>query len=448
MFNLKKRLAYYIRVARLLDPVMLALFVACVIAQLLALRFRRQGWAPVWSLWPESWPLWILAGAMVACDLALAFATVRILDRLLGDFVRAVYGLKDSDEGRRFVWRRLFGTPSLKPFIRVAEGKLLAADGKPLTDDKHPLMRVGGPGSLIIYNDSAVVLEKAGKLTRVCKKGFSTLEAFERIWDVVDLRPYRWVYDVSAMSKDGIPVTCQADITFQIDDGGQTPTEDDPFPADEEAVFLAATRKWMREADRSEHDRTLDWARKAIIGMTEGALRSILATYLLDQFLGPDELTWSHHRSAIRNKLEASLRQSFPTLGAKLIKVELGGIKVADEIAQRRIEAWQAWWKRWAKAREAEGEAERLQAVEAAKAQAQADMIVAITQAFHSLSEAGAFIPSQLVLLRMFEVLKRTSFDPQTGMLFLPAEVLKTWQLVQEIALGKRALPEGKEKDE
>ncbi len=75
-------------------------------------------------------------------------------------------------------------------------------------------------------------------------------------------------------------------------------------------------------------------------------------------------------------------------------------------------------------------------------------MIVSITQAFQSLTDAGAVIPSQLVLLRMFEVLKRSSYDPQTGILFLPSEVLKTWQLVQEMALGKPALPEGKEKSE
>jgi hypothetical protein len=48
----------------------------------------------------------------------------------------------------------------------------------------------------------------------------------------------------------------------------------------------------------------------------------------------------------------------------------------------------------------------------------------------------------------MFEVLKRSSYDPQTGMLFLPAEVLKTWQLVQDMTLGKRALTEGTKGEE
>jgi regulator of protease activity HflC (stomatin/prohibitin superfamily) len=357
------------------------------------------------------------------------------------DFMRAVYGLRDRSEGFGAVLRLRFGTRSFKPWVRASGGKLEA-------DDKNPLVRVGGPGNLIVYNDSAAVLERAGKLTRVVKKGFAKLDDFEKVWDVVDLRPHHWVYDVGAMSKDGIPVTCQADVTFQIDEGGQRPTEDEPFPATEKAIFHAATRKSMFKRE-PEDERVFDWASKAIIGDAEGALRTILATYSLDQLIGPDEENRSHRRAEIRSKLETDLRGAFPGYGAKLIKVELGDIKVEDKIVQQRIEAWQAAWKRWTREREAEGDAAQLQAVEAAKAQAQADMIVAITQAFQPWAEAGTALRSQIVLLRMFEVLKRTApFDPQTGMLFLPAEVMRTWEMIQKMTQGKPALPEAKESEE
>jgi len=349
-----------------------------------------------------------------------------------------VHGFKTRDEGEEFIDRQLYGIPSLRPWVRIADGRLEA-------DDKNPLVRAGGPGTLIVYNDSAAVLEKAGRLTRVVKRGFTRLENFEKVWDVVDLRPHRWVYDVKALSKEGIPIICQADVTFQIDDGGQTPTEDEPHPVTEQAVFLAATRKmvYMRETGRDKSEQVFDWTHRAIVGVTEGTLRSILATFMLDQILGPTEYSHSHCREEVRARLEDELRKAFPEMGLKLIKVELGDIKVDNKIVQQQIEAWQALWKRWILERKAEGEAARLQAVEAAKAQAQADMIVSITQAFQSLAESGAIIPSQLVLLRMFEVLKRTPYDPQTGMLFLPAEVLRTWQMVQEMALGgKPTMPQ------
>jgi len=378
---------------------------------------------------------------MILRNMLPGVVVVGLLAWLASDFVRAAFGLRRRGDGFSFVKRRLFGSLSFKPYLIIKDGKL--------PSDKEPLVRTGGPGSLVVYKDSAVVLEKAGKLTRVAKKGFVTLDAFERAWDVVDLRPHRWVYDVSAMTKDGIPVTCQADVTFQIDDAGQSPSEEEPFPATEQAIFYAATRKFMREASRSEDEQKMDWARRAIVGSAAGVLRRILATYLLDQLLGPAESNQGHYRAEIVANFEAELRkQLLDDLGVKVTKVELGDIKVEDKIMQQRMEAWQSLWKRWARQRQAEGEAERLQYVEAAKAQAQADMIVSITQAFQSLAASGAAIPSQLVLLRMFEVLKRSSYDPQTGILFLPSEVLKTWQLVQEMTMGKPALPEGKQEDD
>ena len=436
MFNLKRKLPYNARVGGLLGLILLPLLTLVIIADqqlrglLSAITQTQCGLSDL--------RCWLPAALQLVRDLLPGLITLSALGFLSSDFVKAVYGLKTRSQGFDFVKRLLFGTSGFRPFLRIAGGKLEA-------DDKNPLVRTGGPCGLIVYNDSAAILEKAGRLTRVVKPGFPRLEPFEKIWDVVDLRPHRWVYDVSAMSKDGIPVTCQADVTFQIDDGGQAPSQDEPFPATEQAILLAVTRKLIREASRSEDDQKMDWAGRAIVGATEGALRTILATYLLDQFLGPDEVNRNNYRSQIRSTLEVELRKSFPDIGVRLIKVELGNITVEDKVTQQQIEAWQNLWKRWTKEREAEGEAERLQAVEAANAQAQADMIVAITQAFQSLADAGTVIPSQLVLLRMFEVLKRAPYDPQTGMLFLPAEIMRTWQMIQEVAQGRPALPGGKE---
>ncbi len=367
---------------------------------------------------------------LVVRDMAPGLMVMAVLAFMAANFVRGVYGLKSRREGFDFLQRRLLGSIPLSSYMPVKEGKLALSD-------KDILARVGGPAVLTVHNDSAVVLERAGKLTRVLKKGTTTLDAFEKVWDVVDLRPQRWVHDVNAMSKDGIPVRCQADVTFKIDSGGQSPSQDDPYPAKDEAIFIAATRKWMRESSRAETERVFDWSRRAIIGVTEGTLRGILATYLLDQLLGSAEPDKNHYRAEVLDKLKTELNKAFPTLGLVATKVELGNITVADEIAQQRIEAWRALWQRWTKKREAQGEAERLRYVEDAKAQAQADMIVAITQAFQSLTETGARIPSQFVLLRMLEVLKRSSFDPQVGTLFLPAELIKSWNMVREMALGK-----------
>ncbi|MBN1889286.1 MAG: SPFH domain-containing protein [Thermoflexales bacterium] len=352
---------------------------------------------------------------------------------LAANFVRAVYGLKTLDDGMEFVQARLLGYSMLASRAVIKEGKhALAGD--------EVVARVGGPGRLIIHNDSAVVLEQVGQLTRVLKTGRHPLRPFEKIYDIVDLRPQRWVHEVEAMSKDGIPVNCQVDITFQIDDGGRRISQDEPFPATEQAILRAAADKRVRQTGQNRIHPVADWTRRAA-ETSEETLRDILATYLLDQLIGPAEPYMDHRRAEILSRLRAELRQPFSQLGLKLNRVELGEITVADEVLQNRIEAWRTLWKRWARGREAAGEAEKLQYIEAAKAQAQADMIAVITQAFQSLTESDITIPSQLVLLRMFEVLKRTSFDPHSGMIFLPTEIMHTWQLVQDMFLDKPALP-------
>jgi regulator of protease activity HflC (stomatin/prohibitin superfamily) len=427
VFSFGRILSYLKRVGRwhifLLPPLVMSWIVAVLLAHGLSCTMAGCTLAGPISL--LQFVLWLLPGLILAAIIIVAGAFI------VSDFMRAIYGLQDVGEAESSLVRELFGTLSFRPY-------LIIQDGKVPSNDKDPLMRVGGPGNLVIYKDSAVVLEKAGKLTRVAKKGFVKLEDFERVWDVVDLRPHRWVFPVSAMSKEGIPVTCEADVTLQIDDGGKEPSEDEPFPATEKAIFIAATRKWMREAERSPDDQFFDWARRAIIGMTEGALRAILARYLFDQLLGGAESkNGGHFRAEILDDLKIQLEKQFPDLGAKLTKVALGDIKVDDKVAQQQVEAWQALWKRWIREREAEGKAARIQYEEAAKAQAQADMIIAITQAFKSLRVAGT-VPSQLVLLRILEVLRRSSYDPQTGMLFLPAEVMRTWKMIQDIALSKK----------
>ncbi len=361
---------------------------------------------------------------------ALLLSVTCVIWTILGAmFVRAVYGLKSLGDGVSFMLLRLASGVLSGPEETVKDGKLMATS-------KERVVRVGGPARLIIHGNSAVVLEKAGKLTRVAK-GIVDLGDFEKVWDVVDLRPQHWVHSVDAMTKDGIPVRCQADVSFQIDNGEKQPTQDEPYPATEHAIFAAATRKWMREAGRNEDDQTFDWARKAIIGVADGALRSILAQYTLDQVIGPDEADQNHQRSKIEAELRANLT-ALSGFGVKATRVELGDITVGDQVAQQRIKAWQSFWKRWALEREAKGEAKRLQYIEAAKAQAQADMIVAITEAFRSSTEATATIPSQLILLRMSEVLTHASFDSRGGRFFLPAEIL---QMIKEISLGANPKP-------
>jgi hypothetical protein len=268
MFNLNRMLTFWRKTLQVLLPIFGSQFILVV----LAMQVREKpltGWRFV---------LGIAAGfapAALAIIAGFVFAT---------SYMQALYALKGKREAFWFIVHCMIGQAGFKPWLMVESGKLNEGFCSP----DGLISKAGGPGNLIVRKDSAVVLEQAGRLTRVAGPGFTALGRFERLYDTIDLRPRRWQLPVSGMSKEGIPVTCDTDVVFQILDDGREPTGDNPFPMDPEAVFRAATSKWIREAHRPEGDQVLDWKGLIVVSAMEGTLRFILARYPLDRLIAPE----------------------------------------------------------------------------------------------------------------------------------------------------------------
>ena len=343
---------------------------------------------------------------------------------LASNFIVALYRLRNWREGAEHIWRCIFGQPSFAPFVVVSGGNVKA------TDD-HMLMRVGGPGSIVTHSDSAAVLQQGGRLTRVMgpgKIGSGSLTRFEKVRDAVDVRPMRWEYQVRALSKEGIPVTLSVDVVFQVNTDGREATENTPYPVSDIAVFKASVCRAVRHPEADEEDQYFDWARRVIIGETEGTLRNILARYQLNQLVGLEGTSRpgaDHPRRVIQEELETALKKSAAELGAQINKVWLGTIRVGDKVTEQWIEAWQNRWRDWALVEETAGEAARETLREAAKAQAQVDMITAMTQAFQYSVSRDDSIPQQLLIMRLIEVFDHFALDPHTR-IYLPAEAIET----------------------
>jgi regulator of protease activity HflC (stomatin/prohibitin superfamily) len=356
-------------------------------------------------------------------------------------YLNALYGLGKVGEAISYLTLGMFGQISARPWMVVKAGQRAGNRGS--TFD-----RIGGPGLLVIYNDSAVVTEQSGRLKRVLEPGYHRLEQFESIWEIIDLRPQHWVYPVSALTRDGIPITCDADVTFKIDDREYgvplQPTDDMPHPFTKEAVLKAATATWIREEKRE--DQVMKWTGRVVISNTEGALRGILAQYRLDQLITPDEPSGDNTiRKEIRNQLEEALMGSAPKVGARMLNVDIGKIDIkvdlpeegeeaaeelTDQVLRQWIETWQAELSRFDLVEQAGGEAE-LARLEAVSVQAQAEMVLTLTEAMQSLvqtEEASAYRWA----LRLIETLRWMSFDPSVRS-FVPLETLRSLQKMKEV---------------
>jgi hypothetical protein len=230
----------------------------------------------------------------------------------------------------------------------------------------------------------------------------------------------------------GSPITCEVDISYQIDDEGALPTEELPFPMSREKIFQATTCTWIREAYLPEGDRTLDWGSQLVVGVAGGTLRTILAQYPLDRLVGLVTQPGENPREEIRQSLETELAAAAPGLGARILAVGLGDIRVQDEVTQQWIEAWKARWQAWAAEREGMGKADQAERWENAKTQAQAALLATIGAAFQSLRAHEQEVTSRLVLARLFMVLSRAPSDPLTRV-NLPNEAIRSLKLLQDL---------------
>lgn len=320
-------------------------------------------------------------------------------------FVQAFYGLQTRASARGFLLRQVFGQGSANPY-------LLAKEGTVDTKGNEVAQKIGGPVLLIIYNDSAVVLEQAGRLTRVVR-GPASLElaSFERVWDCLDLRPQRWSFPVSAMTRDGIPITYEADIQFQIGE-----TDDD--------VFKAATSKWVKEASSSEPDRLRIWTKQVVIRFVEGALRTILSHYEMDQLID------SQYREEVRQELERRLIASVPQIGAKILNVTLGELKLKDKVVEQWIDAWKAERNREIRAELARGQSERAVALEKAKGEVREHILKQTLSTFQNMAHEDNQLPARSLILSCIGVIRQGVYSNQG--LFFPSDVLQVLDTVEK----------------
>ena len=411
MFNPVKMLGFGWRILRLALPFLLGLLLLSVLTEWLTYAGDAD------SLWLDP-TFWVQVVANLIPGVVLGLLVFWLGAR----FVRDFYGLDNWRAGLGFLLRTRFGMAGFSPWVKIHKGAIDNA-GSFLT-------QTGGPGNLVVYNDSAVVLEQDGQLKRVVGAGFQKLDAFETTYGVVDLRPKRAVLTVEAMTAEGIRIDWDVEIQYQIDDGGETAGEDAPYPLSQDKVLQAAAGRWVM-ADGSA---VLDWETRLTRGLVTGELRNILARKKLNDLVGLAGQSARPARQAVQQELTSDVRRAASGLGAKVLDIRLDRFRVKDEVTQQWIENWQARWRRWSEDGLAKSHAAQTRLYEATKAEAQASLIASIGQALEDLASRDRVIP-RVVLARLFSTLDRAAFHPASRV-FFPAEAMKALDTMKRLTSG------------
>jgi len=411
MINPRRIAQFLVRVLIVVIPFLAIVFALSILTELLTSEEELAELVREGNFW-----------LAVALDTIPALVVMALVFWLPGRFVNAVYQLGGLRDGIKFLLFSRFGRPGFGPWAKIEQGEI--AEGGP-----EIITHLGGPGNLIIYRDSAVVLERGGRLTQVVgsmedgERHFPEVRAFEKIYDIVDLRPKRWVHSVQAMSKDGIRINWDAEVRYQIGDGGRRSTAREPYPLSEENVFRAATSKWVLAPGKAE---TMDWEGQLVIAAAERNLRMLLAQHRLDELIGLTEIEEQAVRETLQEELAQRLRDEVPRWGAQILQVTLGNLAVDDTITQQWIKNWRAYWQNWSAHHLAPGEASHVYQYEKAKAEAQMELIAGITRGLQD-QLANQTITTQaiprIILMRLFSALDRGAFS-RTSRVFFPSQAL------------------------
>ncbi len=310
---------------------------------------------------------------------------------------RRKLGMEDGSERGRtlpirpqtFIERVLFGLwtiPPPKPILPVREGRVLPS-GPPL------MRRFGGPGFLSVAHDNAVVIAHHGVLTKVLGPDFHKLRPFEKVWDVVDLRPQRRAIVVTANTRDGIPVTCEAEIRFHLDNGEKEAHHALQFTEYSKRAVLQVTTQKVALAPEKEQ-RFTDWRKRMASGVLDGKIRDWIERWRLDELLAPD-LEGPPTLERMQKEVEAEVRETGLKLGVFVENVDIKSLEPdTEDISKQWLDLWKTEWDQVRHKREAEAKAAGTEIVRKARLQAKAELIVDVLQNIESLE------PQEQVYLR------------------------------------------------
>jgi len=169
--------------------------------------------------------------------------------------------------------------------LRIREGKVIESDCS------LSVLQIGGPGYIQVELDSAALIEGPDGSCRVVgptvESGTEILECFERVRQSVNLRDLIDSQNVSARSRDGIPVNARdIQYSFSIYRGGYAKKSlTTPYPFDPNSVKRLVYRS-VRSIDTLQNKQSKpDW-QVSLPGKITANVGSELAAFITTKGLG------------------------------------------------------------------------------------------------------------------------------------------------------------------
>jgi regulator of protease activity HflC (stomatin/prohibitin superfamily) len=259
---------------------------------------------------------------------------------------------------------------------------------------------LAGPGVVLTAADHAVAVSSGDNFRRVSSPGVTFTHRMEQVQEVVDLRPQvRIMSPVVAKTKDGIDVDVDVFVTFRVATNGKEPELGRSFPYDEATIHkVVHAQRVDRHVGRKQ-----GWDR-LVRQACERAVRDIVAEYKLDELSSLYDPA-RDPRAEVAVRMRDKVRAQIEEWGLELLGGGIGNFTPPQRVIEQRIEHWKAHWERKIRNLEAEAEADERRRIEIARAEAQMEMILRLTEGLEQLATLEPDRWNELIALRLLDVI-------------------------------------------
>ena len=379
------------------------LFFETVDGQAIADNLRAT--TPILSLFPN----FVLVPFIFIFDPAVARYMIVPLCAVIGVviaggfFVRDVYELESLKQAIQYETSSLFGVDY--PHITIDGGEVVIHK-----DEVNVLDVIGGPGFAVIQPGNAVLFRSLRRPSRAGMTRSYFMAPFEVIGQVASLDDQHGFKDkLTTMTKDGIQVTlCDVHFRFRImpiEKNGRLVDRslENPYPYSEEALSsMAYNLSVEAKGLESWHEAV----KRMVVG---GGITEYINSHTIEHLTAPFQNGQDPHGTLQDELFSPAAAARFKNLGAELLWVDVGHIEIVDEeVDKTRLDLWAADWIGSADVARAYGDAKRQAYQELGRAEAQAEIIIGITQSLEQVefNEDPAQTLRKMLLLRTAEVLE------------------------------------------
>lgn len=349
-----------------------------------------------------------------------------LIFRHMKNFVSSVYQPAEDEKLTRLILRRLLGIPPFPPPLNTVFKYPFIVIREPKLEEKHWARWFGGPATLVIYDGVALYLERGNKFSRVVGPGapMPFLERFERIKEVVDLRPQIKEDTIKPWTKDGIRIKMDIRVEIQINASQTAVLNSSKFryPFDADAVKSAVEFTSVRLEDGKLQES--DWIDSAWGNIT-GEFAGFVAAHSLDElFLSPrveshvngnqknndpeedmEQLLSREISEQVTNKVSASLEKN----GIKVLNLQITHVEVPEQVRKLRIKYWETVRLKISAQRNSRAEAEHIRARELTHAESQRTMLMTILKRLENVDPKDLTEP---LILSLSGILDQGLDDP------------------------------------